>query len=68
MSGDPWVWTTEPNTPERLREMDEWMARQNQAAIDKLALAMRESMEECRIMRDGIGLIEEAFGPRDRDA
>lgn len=53
--------TTPPNTPERLAEVDRWMAREAQAAVDKFSLAMREASDEIRIFREGIELIEDLF-------
>jgi hypothetical protein len=41
--------------------MDEWMARQAQAAVDRLHLTLRESADQCREFAEGIRLIEEAF-------
>lgn len=56
--------TTPPNTPERFAEVEAWMAREAQAATDKLLLALHETGEKAREFRESIRLIESAFGNR----
>jgi hypothetical protein len=55
--------TTPPNTPERLAEAERWMAREAQAAVDKLQLTMRDVAEEARIFREGIEILVDLFPP-----
>jgi hypothetical protein len=41
--------------------MDEWMAREAQAAVDELHLTLREAGDKAREFAEGIRLIQEAF-------
>jgi len=52
---------TPPNTPQRLAEFDRWMARENQAAVDKLQLTLRECADEARMFRESIEILTTLF-------
>jgi len=53
--------TTPPNMPQRLAEFDRWMARENQAAVDKLQLVLRECADEARMFRESIEILTTLF-------
>lgn len=56
--------TTPPSSPERVAEIQAWMAREGRSAADRLLVVIQEMGEKVREFQEGIRVIESAFNDK----